>query len=50
MLCPLLHIPLAACRRVLSRLGDAAVSEIRVDGDHAALLSPHVPCEGETRR
>ncbi|MEU9476572.1 histidine phosphatase family protein [Streptomyces sp. NPDC048191] len=44
VLCSLLHIPLAEYRRVLPRLGNAAVSEIRVDGDHTALLSLNVPC------
>lgn len=45
VLCSLLHIPVAEYRRVFPRLHNAAVSEIRVTGEHTALLSLNVPCE-----
>ncbi|MEU8468651.1 histidine phosphatase family protein [Streptomyces sp. NPDC029006] len=45
VLCSLLGIPLAEYRRVFPRLRNAALSEIRVDGDRAALLSLNVPCD-----
>lgn len=45
VLCSLLDIPLAAYRRVLPQLRNAAVSEIHVDAGTAALLSLNVPCE-----
>ncbi|MEU2305032.1 histidine phosphatase family protein [Streptomyces misionensis] len=44
VLCSLLQIPLSEYRRVLPRLLNAAVTEIRVDGDRTALLSLNVPC------
>ncbi|MGZ0237443.1 histidine phosphatase family protein, partial [Streptomyces sp. CPS1] len=44
VLCALLGIPLSEYRRVLPRLLNAAVTEIRVDGDRTALLSLNVPC------
>ncbi|KUM99733.1 phosphoglycerate mutase [Streptomyces yokosukanensis] len=44
VLCSLLRIPLADYRRVLPRLRNAAVTEIRVDGGHTALLSLNLPC------
>ncbi|WP_330457845.1 histidine phosphatase family protein [Streptomyces sp. NBC_00820] len=43
-LCSLLHIPLAEYRRVLPRLANAAVTEIRITGEQTALLSLNVPC------
>ncbi len=43
-LCSLLGIPLAEYRRVFPRLRNAAVSEIRVDGDSTGLLSLNLPC------
>ncbi|MFI5687072.1 histidine phosphatase family protein [Streptomyces sp. NPDC051636] len=45
VLCSLLNIPLAEYRRVFPRLGNAAVSEVRIDGDTTSLLSLNVPCE-----
>ncbi|MFJ9814677.1 histidine phosphatase family protein [Streptomyces sp. NPDC101151] len=45
VLCSLLHIPVAEYRRVLPRLRNTAVSEIRVSGEDTALLSLNVPCE-----
>ncbi|MFE1307570.1 histidine phosphatase family protein [Streptomyces sp. NPDC058755] len=45
VLCSLLHIPLAEYRRVLPRLRNAAVTEIRVTEHSAALLSLNIPCE-----
>ncbi|MGW7405725.1 histidine phosphatase family protein [Streptomyces sp. NPDC054833] len=44
VLCSLLGIPLAGYRRVFPQLRNAAVSEIRVDGQSTALLSLNVPC------
>jgi probable phosphoglycerate mutase len=44
VLCSLLGVPLAEYRRVYPQLRNAAVSEIRVDGEHTALLSLNVPC------
>ncbi|MDO0927709.1 histidine phosphatase family protein [Streptomyces sp. TG1A-8] len=44
VLCTLLGIPLSEYRRVLPRLDNAAVSGIRLDARHAALLSLNVPC------
>ncbi|MDG9716840.1 histidine phosphatase family protein [Streptomyces sp. DH24] len=44
VLCSLLHIPPAEYRRVFPRLRNAAVSELRLDGQSAALLSLNVPC------
>jgi probable phosphoglycerate mutase len=44
VLCSLLHIPLSEYRRVFPRLRNAALSELRLDGDSAALLSLNVPC------
>ncbi|WP_030934441.1 histidine phosphatase family protein [Streptomyces sp. NRRL S-646] len=44
VLCSLLHIPLAEYRRVFPQLRNTAVSEIRIDGEHTALLSLNVPC------
>ncbi|ANP55066.1 putative phosphoglycerate mutase [Streptomyces griseochromogenes] len=45
VLCSLLHIPPADYRRVLPRLRNAAVSEVRVTEHGAALLSLNLPCE-----
>lgn len=45
VLCSLLSIPSADYRRVFPRLLNAAVSEVRIDGDTTALLSLNVPCE-----
>ncbi|MBC9724465.1 histidine phosphatase family protein [Streptomyces sp. TRM68367] len=45
VLCRLLHIPPAEYRRVFPRLRNAAISELRLDTDSAALLSLNVPCE-----
>ncbi|MFF7975587.1 histidine phosphatase family protein [Streptomyces sp. NPDC007905] len=45
VLCSLLHIPAGQYRRVLPKLRNAAVSEIRINGDDTALLSLNVPCE-----
>ncbi|MDN0196843.1 histidine phosphatase family protein [Streptomyces sp. S.PNR 29] len=46
VLCRLLSIPAGEYRRVLPRLRNAAISELRMDGDgSAALLSLNVPCE-----
>ncbi|GGL69749.1 phosphoglycerate mutase [Streptomyces fumigatiscleroticus] len=44
VLCRLLSIPLSEYRRVFPRLRNAAVTELRLDGDTAALLSLNVPC------
>ncbi|MFI1762393.1 histidine phosphatase family protein [Streptomyces sp. NPDC020800] len=44
VLCSLLRIPLAEYRRVFPRLRNTAVSEIRVGGEHTALLSLNLPC------
>ncbi|MET8448295.1 histidine phosphatase family protein [Streptomyces sp. NPDC005209] len=44
VLCSLLGIPLAEYRRVFPRLRNAAVSELRLDGSSAGLLSLNVPC------
>ncbi|GHI07696.1 phosphoglycerate mutase [Streptomyces cellostaticus] len=43
VLCALLHIPLGEFRRVFPQLRNTAVSEIRIDGEHTALLSLNVP-------
>ncbi|MCS0606381.1 histidine phosphatase family protein [Streptomyces sp. LP11] len=43
-LCRLLGIPLADYRRVLPGLLNTAVTEIRLDGPHTALISLNVPC------
>ncbi|MEU5598299.1 histidine phosphatase family protein [Streptomyces sp. NPDC020298] len=45
VLCSLLDIPLGAYRRVFPRLRNAAVSEVRIDGDTTSLLSLNLPCE-----
>ncbi|MFF8727340.1 histidine phosphatase family protein [Streptomyces sp. NPDC015171] len=45
VLCSLLGIALADYRRVFPGLRNAAVSEIRLDGRHTALLSLNTPCE-----
>jgi probable phosphoglycerate mutase len=45
VLCSLLHIPLSEYRRVFPRLRNTALSELRLDGGSAALLSLNVPCE-----
>ncbi|MFF4396901.1 histidine phosphatase family protein [Streptomyces sp. NPDC001480] len=45
VLCRLLSIPPAEYRRVFPRLENAAVSEVRIDGETASLLSLNVPCE-----
>ncbi|GGW80095.1 histidine phosphatase family protein [Streptomyces lomondensis] len=46
VLCTLLSIPAREYRRVLPRLRNAAISELRVNRDgSAALLSLNVPCE-----
>ncbi|MGW2635436.1 histidine phosphatase family protein [Streptomyces sp. NPDC001348] len=45
VLCSLLSIPPADYRRVFPRLVNAAVSEVRIDGDTTSLLSLNVPCE-----
>ncbi|MES5821095.1 histidine phosphatase family protein [Streptomyces sp. RG80] len=46
VLCELLHIPLPEYRRVLPRLHNAAVTELRVTSeDSVGLLSLNVPCE-----
>ncbi|MBL1080682.1 histidine phosphatase family protein [Streptomyces actinomycinicus] len=44
VLCSLLGIPLAEYRRVLPRLRNAAVTEVRIGAEHTALLSLNVPC------
>jgi probable phosphoglycerate mutase len=44
VLCSLLHIPLPEYRRVFPRLRNAAVSELRIEGQRAALLSLNLPC------
>ncbi|MFF5531691.1 histidine phosphatase family protein [Streptomyces cinerochromogenes] len=44
VLCTLLHIPLPEYRRVLPRLHNAALTELRIDGGQAALLSLNTPC------
>ncbi|MEU9292068.1 histidine phosphatase family protein [Streptomyces sp. NPDC048275] len=44
VLCSLLSIPLGEYRRVLPRLGNAAVTELRLADGTAALLSLNVPC------
>ncbi|MFF4485079.1 histidine phosphatase family protein [Streptomyces sp. NPDC001544] len=44
VLCSLLSIPPADYRRVFPRLVNAAVSEVRIDGDTTSLLSLNVPC------
>ncbi|MFJ3302371.1 histidine phosphatase family protein [Streptomyces sp. NPDC086549] len=44
VLCSLLGIPLAEYRRVFPRLRNAAVSELRIEGESTALLSLNVPC------
>ncbi|MFJ4519710.1 histidine phosphatase family protein [Streptomyces sp. NPDC088810] len=43
VLCSLLHIPLSEYRRVLPRLHNAALTELRIDGEQAALLSLNLP-------
>ncbi|GGW18269.1 histidine phosphatase family protein [Streptomyces capoamus] len=43
VLCSLLRIPLSEYRRVLPRLRNAALTELRIDGGQAALLSLNVP-------
>ncbi|MET7284545.1 histidine phosphatase family protein [Streptomyces sp. NPDC005573] len=43
-LCSLLDIPLAGYRRVLPRLANTAVTEVRLTGEETALLSLNVPC------
>jgi probable phosphoglycerate mutase len=45
VLCTLLSIPLSEYRRVFPRLGNAAITELRVDTDSVALMSLNVPCE-----
>ncbi|MEU6549974.1 histidine phosphatase family protein [Streptomyces sp. NPDC046915] len=45
VLCSLLDIPLGEYRRVFPRFRNAAVSEVRIDGDITSLLSLNVPCE-----
>ncbi|MEV5106169.1 histidine phosphatase family protein [Streptomyces massasporeus] len=48
VLCTLLSIPVGEYRRVLPRLRNAAISELRMNPDgSAALLSLNVPCETE---
>lgn len=44
VLCELLGIPLSDYRRVLPRLRNTAVTELRMAGGYAALLSLNVPC------
>ncbi|MEU6573954.1 histidine phosphatase family protein [Streptomyces sp. NPDC046805] len=44
VLCSLLSIPVSEYRRVFPKLRNVAVSEIRLDGESAALLSLNVPC------
>lgn len=46
VLCDLLSIPLSEYRRVFPRLQNAAISELRLDGEEqrAALLSLNLPC------
>ncbi|MFJ9722903.1 histidine phosphatase family protein [Streptomyces sp. NPDC101209] len=48
VLCRLLSIPLGEYRRVFPRLWNAAVTELRVDGDAVGLISLNVPCDGGT--
>lgn len=48
VLCRLLGIPLGEYRRVFPRLRNAAVSELRVQGETVALLSLNVPCGKES--
>lgn len=50
VLCRLLSIPLADYRRVLPRLRNAAVTELRVGSGPAGLLSLNVPCAQEPAR
>ncbi|MFF8692611.1 histidine phosphatase family protein [Streptomyces sp. NPDC015144] len=45
VLCELLAIPAGSYRRVLPRLLNAAVSEVRLGPEGAALLSLNVPCD-----
>lgn len=45
VLCSLLSIPLGEYRRVLPRLRNAAITELRMTDGAAALLSLNVPCE-----
>ncbi|GGS49678.1 histidine phosphatase family protein [Streptomyces violaceus] len=48
VLCTLLSIPPREYRRVLPRLRNAAISELRMNSDgSAALLSLNVPCEAD---
>ncbi|WP_030237235.1 MULTISPECIES: histidine phosphatase family protein [unclassified Streptomyces] len=48
VLCTLLSIPAREYRRVLPRLRNAAISELRMNSDgSAALLSLNVPCEAD---
>ncbi|MFI6564557.1 histidine phosphatase family protein [Streptomyces sp. NPDC050534] len=47
VLCRLLSIPLADYRRVLPRLRNAAVTELRVEAGSVGLISLNVPCEQE---
>ncbi|MER5825611.1 histidine phosphatase family protein, partial [Streptomyces mirabilis] len=44
VLCSLLSIPLGEYRRVLPRLRNAAITELRMTDGAAALLSLNVPC------
>ncbi|MCX4990912.1 MULTISPECIES: histidine phosphatase family protein [unclassified Streptomyces] len=44
VLCSALSIPLGEYRRVLPSLGNAAITELRVEDGSAALLSLNVPC------
>jgi len=44
VLCSALSIPLREYRRVLPGLGNAAITELRVEDGSAALLSLNVPC------
>jgi probable phosphoglycerate mutase len=48
VLCRLLGIPLGEYRRVFPRLRNAAVSELRLQGETVALLSLNVPCGSES--
>jgi probable phosphoglycerate mutase len=45
VLCRLLSIPLGDYRRVFPRLRNAALTELRLDGDTASLLSLNVPLD-----
>jgi probable phosphoglycerate mutase len=47
VLCRLVSIPLADYRRVLPRLRNAAVTELRVEPGSVGLISLNVPCEQE---